>query len=143
MRSPGRGNAGEAKVLAALVQHGIDVLVPFGDGHPYDLVASIGHSRFLRVQCKTAWAHRGCLIFNSQSTDHGRGPQSYVGLADIFGVYFPREESVYLVPIGAVADTQGRLRLEPARNNQKRRVRMAVEFEIGIWTPASLAELVA
>jgi hypothetical protein len=64
-------------------------------------------------------------------------------LADVFGVYFPQNESVYLVPIGAVAETQGRLRLEPARNNQKRRVRFAIEYEIDRWTPASLAELVA
>jgi hypothetical protein len=129
--------------LAALVQRGLDVLVPFGDGHPYDLVVSIGHSTFIRVQCKTAWGQKGCLVFNSQSTDHGRGAGSYVGLADVFGVYFPTDESVYLVPIGSVANTQGRLRLMPARNNQKRRVRFATEYEIENWTPASLAELVA
>jgi hypothetical protein len=138
-----RGNRGEAQVLAALVKRGLDVLVPFGDGHPYDLVVAVGGRSFLRVQCKTAWSHRGCLVFNSQSTDHGRGPQSYVGLADIFGVYFPPGDAIYLVPIGSVAETQGRLRLVPARNNQTRRVRPASKFEIGRWTPTALAELVA
>jgi hypothetical protein len=59
MRSPTKGNAGEAIVLAALVQRGFHVLVPFGDGHPYDLVVSFSHSAFLRIQCKTAWARRG------------------------------------------------------------------------------------
>lgn len=100
-------------------------------------------SRLATVTHTTWWRASTIQLFYSQSTDHGRGAQSYVGLADIFGVYFPGEESVYLVPIGAVADTKGRLRLEPARNNQKRRVRLAAEFEIGSWTPASLAELVA
>ena len=82
------------------------------------------------------------MIFNSRSTDHGSGPQSYVGRADIFGVYFPPTDAVYLVPINAVASSCGRLRLEPTRNNQRRRIRMAADFEIDRWTPERLAALV-
>lgn len=96
----------------------------------------------IRVQCKRAWQRGGCLIFNSRSTDHGRGPQSYVGRADVFGVYFPNTESVYLIPIDAVAAFEGRLRLEPARNNQRRGIRPAADFEIDRWTPERLAALV-
>lgn len=141
MARAGSGNEGEAMVLAALVRRGFQVLVPFGEGQPYDLVVHLGAGEFLRVQCKTAWPRRGCLIFKSYSTDHGRGPQSYVGLADIFGVYFPPESSVYLVPVAAVARCEGRLRLEPARNNQRRRIRKAIDFEIDRWTVDSLREL--
>lgn len=129
-------------VLAALIERGLEVLVPFGEGHPYDLVVSADHLHFLRLQCKTAWSQRGCLVFNCRSTDHGRGPQSYVGLADLFGVYFPPQRSIYLVPIGAVANSQGRLRLEPARNNQRRRVRFASEFRLERWTASDLREIV-
>jgi PD-(D/E)XK endonuclease len=139
MRSPTKGNAGEAMVLAALVQRGFHVLVPFGDGHPYDLVVSIKHSTFVRVQCKTAWVRGGCLIFRSRTTDHGRGPQSYLGLADVFGVYFPPTQTVYIVPIGAVAGFEGRLRLEPTRNGQRKRVRFAAQYELDRWTADSLA----
>lgn len=141
MRSLTRGNTAEAAVLSALVWRRFHVLVPFGGGHPYDLVVDIPNGWFLRVQCKTAWPSRGCLIFNSRSTDHGRGPLSYVGLADLFGVYFPPSESVYLLPIDAVADSEGRLRLEPARNNQRRRIRLAADYEIDRWTVEALAEL--
>lgn len=81
-------------------------------------------------------------MFNCRSTDHGRGPQSYAGLADIFGVYFPPNRSVYLVPIDGVANFEGRLRLEPTRNNQRRRVRMAAEFGIDRWSLGALRELV-
>jgi hypothetical protein len=137
------GNAAEAVVLSALVRRDFHVLVPFGEGHPYDLVVHLGGAEFLRVQCKTAWPSRGCLLFNSRSTDHGRGPQSYLGLADIFGIYFPPNRSVYLVPIDAVADFEGRLRLEPPLNNQKRRVRLAADFEIDRWTAQSLRELIS
>jgi len=129
-------------VLAALVRRGFQVLVPFGEGQPYDLVVHLGKREFLRVQCKTAWPRQGCIVFNSRSTDHGRGPQSYVGLADIFGVYFPPNQAVYLVPIDAVAQFEGRLRLEPTLNNQRRKIRQARDFEIDRWTVDSLCSLV-
>lgn len=80
------------------------------------------------------------MVFNCRSTDHGRGPQPYVGLADIFGVYFPPTSAVYLVPLDAVAAFEGRLRLEPTRNNQRRRIRLAADYEIDRWTPESLRE---
>jgi hypothetical protein len=83
----------------------------------------------------------GCIVFNCRSTDHGRGPQSYRGLADIFGVYFPPTEAIYLVPIEAVAEFEGRLRLEPTRNNQRRRIRLAADYEIDRWTPDGLREV--
>jgi hypothetical protein len=136
------GNTGEAMVLAALVERGFHVLVPFGEGQPYDLTVHLGERDFLRVQCKTAWPRKGCLIFNSRSTDHGRGPQSYLGLADIFGVYFPPRSAVYLVPIDGVAQFEGRLRLEPTLNNQRRGIRHATDFEIDRWTTDSLREIV-
>jgi hypothetical protein len=142
MAKPGSGNIGEAMVLAALVNRGFQVLIPFGEGQPYDLAVHLGRREFLRVQCKTAWPRKGCLIFNNRSTDHGRGPQSYVGLADIFGVYFPPNQTVYLVPIDAVAQFEGRLRLEPTLNNQRRKIRRAVDFEIDQWTVDSLRDLV-
>jgi hypothetical protein len=143
MGSPTSGNATEAEVLSALTRRDFQVLLPFGEGHPYDLVVHLGGTTFVRVQCKTAWPSRGCLIFNSRSTDHGSGPQSYVGLADIFGVYFPPTRAVYLVPIRAVANFKGRLRLEPALNNQKRGERFAENFEIDRWSKESLRQVVA
>ena len=127
-------------MLNALVRRDFDVLLPFGEGQPFDLVIHLT-GRFLRIQCKTAWPRGGCLIFNCRTTDHGRGPQSYAGLADLFGVYFPPTESVYLVPIDAVANFEGRLRLQPARNNQRQRLRLAADYEIDRWSAEALSEL--
>jgi hypothetical protein len=62
-------------------------------------------------------------------------------LADIFGVYFPPNQAVYLVPIDAVAQFEGRLRLEPTLNNQRRRIRQAADFEIDRWSVNSLRDL--
>ena len=114
------------------LQAGYDALVPFGDGHPYDLVVSIDGA-FLRVQCKTSWLAGGCLLFNAYATDHGRGQGSYVGRADLFGVYLPPTRGVYIVPVGIVKNTC-MLRIDPPRNNQRRRVRFAEEFEFTAWS---------
>jgi PD-(D/E)XK endonuclease len=143
MGSASRGNAAEAAVLHALVKRGLDVFVPFGSGHPFDLAVYVPDAGFLRVQCKRGWALRGCIVFNAYSTDHGSGPRGYAGLADLFGVYFPPSEEVFLAPIDAVPATEGRLRFEPPRNNQRKRIRMAAEFEIGAWTDERLACLAA
>jgi hypothetical protein len=62
-------------------------------------------------------------------------------LADIFGVYFPPNDTVYLVPIDDVASSKGWLRLEPTRNNQKRKVRLAADYEIDRWTIRALCEV--
>jgi len=137
--NPRSGNPGEAAVLNAFVQRRLGVLLPFGEGHPYDLVVAVA-TAFLRVQCKTAWANQGCIVFNAYATDHGRGQVSYAGRADAFGVYFPPRETVYVVPVG-VSRSEMRLRMDPARNNQRRRVRLAVEYEIESWTPGALFDL--
>jgi hypothetical protein len=94
------------------VKRGLDVFVPFGSGHPFDLAVYVPEAGFLR-------------------------------LADLFGVYFPPSEEVLLTPIDAVAATEGRLRFEPPRNNQRKRIRLAADFEIGTWTDERLAKLAA
>jgi PD-(D/E)XK endonuclease len=137
-----RGNEAEAVILAAMVKRGFHLLTPFGSGQPYDLVVDLGRAAFLRVQCKTAWSRPGCLTFNCRATDHGRGPRSYSGLADVFGVYFPPDGSTYLVPVQALTGFEGRLRLEPTRNNQRKGIRFAADFVLSGWSHQSLLELV-
>jgi hypothetical protein len=141
MRTAAKGNAAEAAVLHALIERDLNVLVPFGDGQPYDLVVQIPPEGFLRVQCKTARRKKGCLVFNARTTDHGKGRLPYVGLADLFGVYFPPTQSVYLVPVRDAQTYYGWLRLDPTRNNQRRRVKFAAEYEIERWTIDALAGL--
>jgi hypothetical protein len=138
MKTATKGNEGEAMILAALVERGIDVAVPFGGGQPYDLIIDLGGFDLLKVQCKTGWEDKNCISFNTRSTDHGQGRRPYVGLAHIFGVYFPPTKSVYLVPLDAVGGFRGYLRLVPARNNQQRKVRFAADFEIDRWSAEQL-----
>jgi PD-(D/E)XK endonuclease len=133
-----KGNTTEAKVLTALVERDLAVLVPFGEGHPFDLVIHLVSDRFIRVQCKTARIHNGCVVFNSRSTDHGNGAGSYFGLADLFGVYCPSTDSVYLVPVLEAPPSNTFLRLRPTRNNQRQGVRFAADFHIDRWSAYAL-----
>jgi hypothetical protein len=136
-----KGNTTEAAVLRALVERDFAVLVPFGDGHPYDLVVHLAGACFARVQCKTGRVKKGSLVFNSRSTDHGRGAGTYLGLADIFGVYCPPTDAVYLVPVREVPTGVPHLRIEAARNNQQRGIRYAADYEIDRLTVEELCEL--
>lgn len=140
MKTATKGNEAEAMILTALVERAFDVAVPFGSGQPYDLVVDLGGFDLMKVQCKTGWLHKSCISFNGRSTDHGQGRRSYAGLAHIFGVYFPPTRSVYLVPLD-VAGFNGRLRLEPTRNNQQKGVRFAADYEIDRWSVTRLLEV--
>jgi PD-(D/E)XK endonuclease len=136
-----KGNVTEATVLQALVALGLHVLVPFGGGHPYDLVVHLPTGAFLRIQCKTAREVGGCAQFNSRSTDHGRGRLSYVGRADLFAAYFPPTRAIYLVPVSEADLCFVSLRLVPTRNNQRRGVRLAADYEIASWSVERLCRL--
>ena len=127
------GNTAEAAVLHALVERGFQVLVPFGDGQPYDLVVHVSGTRFLRVQCKSARDRNGCVVFNSWATDHGQGARSYRGLADLFGVFLPTNRAVYIVPVDEVPVSVVYLRHSPSKNNQRIGIRLAAEYEIDAW----------
>jgi hypothetical protein len=130
------GELGEAAVLAALLRHDLVVLVPFGQSQPYDLVVHLADGSFVRVQVKTGWERDGCVLFNSCSTDHGHGRQDYRGRADVFGVYAPTLDRVFMVPVAAAPTRVMRLRLTATRNGQRAGVRDAADFGVEHWLEA-------
>jgi hypothetical protein len=127
-----RGNAAEAAVLNALVRVGLLVLRPFGEGAPYDLAIDAG-GELIKVQVKSGRIRNECIEFNSSSTDHGRGQLSYHGRADVFGVFAPQVDRVFVVPVEKCASYRGYLRLAPTRNNQQRGVRYAGDYTVEDW----------
>jgi hypothetical protein len=142
MGTAATGNATEAAVLSALTRLELTVLVPFGDGEAFDLVVYLGDGRFLRVQCKTARRRGGVMLFNARTTDHGRGRVPYAGLADVFGVHAPWSDSVYRIPVAEVPTYVHTLRLEPPRNNQRRRIRYASDYLIDRWSTSRMRSIV-
>jgi len=57
--------------------------------------------------------------------------RDYQGQDDYFGVYRPATMAVYLVLIGLSVRVQAALRVEPARNSQKSKIRLASNYEVG------------
>lgn len=121
----------EGLVLAALVKTGQTVSLPFGVAR-YDLVLDTGEG-LKRVQCKTGRLERGAVVFNARSV-HRTAPghyanRGYQGEADLFGVYCPGTDKVYLVPVGDCVNVMS-LRVEPTRNGQCLGVRFAADYEV-------------
>jgi hypothetical protein len=134
-----RGNAAEAAVLQALTAAGLHVLIPFGSGLPFDLAAVLAGGKVIRVQVKAGRVRKGCVEFNSASTDHGSGQQDYRGRADIIAVYVPSLDEVFVIPVDDCPTSRGYLRLKATRNNQRRRVRRANDYTFDRWA-ASLTQ---
>ncbi len=104
-------------------------LPAFGSNGRVDLIAERS-GELVRVQCKTACQVGGSLRFWTTSNT-GNQPVPYVGEVDVFGVYAPSTDLVYVVPASDVPTRACFLRVEETTNRQRARVRWAVDYELG------------
>lgn len=125
-----KGERSEGAVLAALLQMGFPVLMPFGDNQRYDLVVD-AHGRFIRVQCKTGCIRGGAIAFRTSSSyaHRGRGRRQYHGEADVFAVYCADLNKVFFVKVADTGSSMVRLRVDASKNGQKHGVRSAADYE--------------
>jgi hypothetical protein len=130
------GERSTLAIMLALRDAGYDVSVPFGENTRYDLVIDDGQ-RLARVQCKTGRLRNGSVLFKTASSyGHHPNPKKsgrhYQGQVELFAVYCRETAGVYLVPISALPTMwKAMLRVDAARNNQSRGVRLAADYEIG------------
>jgi len=126
------GHRAEAAILAGLVKRGYRVLLPFGVNQRYDLVLDCD-GRFLRAQCKTGRLREGviqCSTQSIQSNTRGTRWRSYTGEIDLFIIYCPQNDSVYVIPADEVPSRGMHLRVSPPRNQQDKRVRWANDYKL-------------
>jgi len=142
------GPISHARVFSALVAAGKVVLVLPLHVRPYDLVIE-EEGQFFRVQCKTGRLFRGAVCFRPhrlraarRETGWQRRVTDYRGEVDFFGVYCPETDAVYLVPIEDVHTTRVcTLRVTPAKNNQRKKVRWAKDYVlVPLQVPSLLNE---
>lgn len=125
-----KGNSSEAIVLAAYIQAGFLVSLPFGGGAAYDLVVDTG-ARFVKVQVKTGKLEAGYVIYQakrhrgSKSNAFSRYTEREV---DIFAVWCPDNQQIYAVPAGMSLTNQVRLRIVAAQNFQEKKIKWARDF---------------
>ena len=107
--------------------------LPFGGGSPVDLVVLTPDGRPIRVQVKAARVRSGCVEFNVCGTDHGRGRNHYRGRADVIAAFSEELNRAFVIPVDDCPNYVALLRLTPARNNQRKRVRMAEDYAFERW----------
>jgi hypothetical protein len=122
-------------VILALRNAGYAIFMPFGENTRADLIIDDG-KELARVQCKTGRLRLGAVRFRTCSF-YGHHPnpkvpsRHYLDDVDYFAVHCPETSGVYLIPIAELPLTsQAALRVEPARNNQRRGIRLAERYEI-------------
>ena len=124
------GARAELEVTAALIRSGRRVYLPLlqHDGR-VDLIFDDGPRGLQRTQCKTSRLAAGVLTFAVCS--HTRSVRrDYRGQIDVFGVYSPERNEVFIVPVEDVATRLCSLRLEPTRNNQAIGIRWAEQYRL-------------
>jgi hypothetical protein len=126
-----RGNISECILLHAYLKAGFIVSIPFGSGAPYDLMLDTG-KRTYRIQVKTGWYRKGCVIFRGHRRVREALPykaRAYTeDEVDFFAVYYPPAESIYVVPRAVCGGGFGCLRLEPVLNGQQKLIRWAADY---------------
>jgi PD-(D/E)XK endonuclease len=127
------GQRTEAAICFQLVSRGYRVLLPFGVNQRYDLVLESEEGQFLRAQCKTGRLRDGVIQFKAasiQSNTRRTQIRNYAGEVDLFIVFCPENEKVYVVPIQEVPNSCMNLRVDPPRRRQHKRVRWACDYEL-------------
>ena len=131
-----KGAIAEAYVTALALDLGIDVLHPAAEGGRYDLVFDFGAGRLERVQCKWGRVQDDVIVARTGTCRHT--PRGYVrgtysaDEVDAVAIWCAQIKQAYYLPISMVAGKfDVRLRLKPARNNQRIGVTMAADHELG------------
>ena len=130
-----KGNLAELKVAADLVARGCELSIPFGEDSSYDLVADFA-GRLHRVQVKFTRSDGHVVVVGcrSHSLTNGRVRRTKIytaAMVDWVVVYDQTTDRCYYVPswiLGADGHPSLRLRLTPAKNGQRLRVRHAADY---------------
>lgn len=142
-----KGAVAELKIAAEAARLGIFVSRPLSDGRRYDLVFDVAY-RLFRVQCKWGRVFGDVIVIRTGTCRHSP-TQGYVRTTystdevDLFAVYCGDLDRIYLLPADfAAGHHEVRLRLAPAKNNQRVGVTMAAPYEFA-GAVAQLEERVA
>jgi hypothetical protein len=127
-----KGAAAEAAITARAIELGLVVLRPLCEGGRYDLIIDLD-PELLRVQCKWARYLNGVLAVELNTsrctpvdTCAPRIRRRRSRVRRVLG----QPGRYFLIPIADVTEGRGiRLRLDPARNNQAKRIRWASAYD--------------
>ena|SRR5215210_2570972 len=132
-----KGAVAEAMIAAHAIKLGIGVLKPAAEHSRYDLAFDLGE-QILRVQCKWGALDRDAGIIRVRVGGSRHTPNGYVLSSyspdeiDAVAVYCDPLDTVYLLPVGAVAGhKQLHLRVAQPRNFQRACINLASDYQLG------------
>jgi len=126
--------------MLAMRDAGYAISVPFGENTRYDLVIDDG-ATLARVQCKTGRLRGGAIEFPTASSYYHHPNEKatqrhYRGQVDLFAVYCRDTGGIYVIPIDELPPERALLRVRPPMNGQRKRIRLAADYEIASVTVA-------
>jgi PD-(D/E)XK endonuclease len=133
MTTDQKGAIAEVCIAAMAIRLGVDVYKPMAEGGRYDLIFDVG-CKLLRIQCKWAARRKETLIVPCQTSR--RSADGFVRRyyqpheVDAIAAYSLELDRSFLIPIARVANRPAiALRIAPCRNNQRRRINWAEDFD--------------
>jgi hypothetical protein len=127
------GSRAVGAIMGRLIKKGFNVLLPIDGSLPYDLVIE-KDGAFQKVQCKSGWITKGAIAFKTCSshfhTPTDRRTKSYTGLADLFAVYCPVNDTCYLISVADCPTSGAMLRFDKPKNSQAKKIRWAKDYEL-------------
>jgi hypothetical protein len=124
-----KGDIAEAFVTFLLKEKGFNVLFPWGEDNRYDLVVEKG-GIFKRVQVKYVSLRNGVIDVPLRSANNHSVIHYSLNDIDVVAAYCPEVRKVYFIPLDRIKNRSSfKLRLKPAKNNQKKFVVLAVDYE--------------
>ncbi|MBI3241916.1 MAG: hypothetical protein HYZ49_06450 [Chloroflexi bacterium] len=120
------GQIGEVAVMQKLIEAGWQVLIPYGNSAPYDLVAE-KDGRMIRLQIRTTHAKGNFISINCRAKNNRVRFQP--GQFEFLVVYELDSETAFVVP---AVEVKGKavfhIRLLPSRSGQVRGTHPAEEY---------------
>lgn len=128
-----KGNIGEAKCLAKMVELGVPVCLPFGDNERYDLVIEHnGKLEKIQVKYSSSQESEGSIVFRvASSTNHTTNKHltTYTNDIDAFLLYNSLTDEIYYVPIDIVGTRKTMtMRMTPSKNGQSKNCLFTTDY---------------
>lgn len=116
-------------MLTYLIERGFNVSIPWGENIRYDLVSE-KDGVFKRIQVKYVTPKDGRLVVFLRSANNWNTIKYTLKDIDIMAAYDPKNDKIYFIPITMFSNkSRVNLRLSAPKNNQKKNVIWASDFE--------------
>ena len=122
-----KGDIAELAVAKKLIENGWKVLFPYGENHRYDLVIE-KNNKFVRIQVKYVTPKNGALEINCRSSNNWSVLHYSPKDIDIIAAYNSYDGEIYFIPVSKINRSLFKLRIAPAKNNQKLKIHFAKDF---------------